>query len=73
MDDAKKRYQIKGRRITPWNRSRQLSAIRDLDGALQEIARENGKKGGRPKRMATVQGAEGTQRETKNGGISTKL
>ena len=27
------RYQIKGRRITRFNRSRQLSAIRDLDGA----------------------------------------
>src|SRR5260370_4482618 len=27
------RYQIKGRRITRYNNSRQLSAIRDLDGA----------------------------------------
>jgi len=27
------RYQIKGRRITRYNKSRQLSAIRDLDGA----------------------------------------
>ena len=27
------RYQIKGRRITRYNSSRQLSAIRDLDGA----------------------------------------
>jgi hypothetical protein len=27
------RYQIKGRRITRWNHSRQLGAIRDLEGA----------------------------------------
>jgi hypothetical protein len=27
------RYQVKGRRITPWNRSRQLGAIRGLSGA----------------------------------------
>jgi hypothetical protein len=27
------RYQIKGRRLTRFNKSRQLSAIRDLDGA----------------------------------------
>ncbi len=30
VDSAGRRYQIKGRRITPQNQSRQLSAIRDL-------------------------------------------
>src|ERR1035437_10194926 len=29
----KTRYQIKGRRVTRYNKSRQLSAIRDLEGA----------------------------------------
>lgn len=28
------RYQVKGRRITPWNKSRQLSAIRGLDAPV---------------------------------------
>ena len=32
VDDDNVRYQIKGRRLTRHNRSRQLSAIRDLDG-----------------------------------------
>lgn len=32
IDDACKRYQIKGRRLHRRNTSRQLSAIRDLDG-----------------------------------------
>lgn len=31
VDDDGARYQIKCRRITAWNRSRQLSAMRDLD------------------------------------------
>ena len=30
-DDSGLRYQVKGRRMTPWNKSRQLSAIRGLD------------------------------------------
>ena len=30
LDSAGARYQIKGRRITPWNPSTQLSAVRDL-------------------------------------------
>jgi hypothetical protein len=30
LDSAGARYQIKGRRITPWNPSMQLSAVRDL-------------------------------------------
>ena len=30
VDAAGVRYQVKGRRITPWNRSRQLGAIRGL-------------------------------------------
>lgn len=32
VDQEGKRYQIKGRRITKFNASRQLSAIRDLEG-----------------------------------------
>jgi hypothetical protein len=32
LDDAGTRYQVKGRRIHQRNKSRQLSAIRDLDG-----------------------------------------
>ena len=32
VDSDGNRYQIKGRRLTSHNRSRQLSAIRDLDG-----------------------------------------
>lgn len=31
-DDAEIRYQIKGRRLTPHNKSRQLGALRDLPG-----------------------------------------
>lgn len=31
-DSAGNRYQIKGRRLNKWSKSRQLSAIRDLDG-----------------------------------------
>jgi hypothetical protein len=31
VDAAGARYQVKGRRITPWNPSRQLSAIRGLE------------------------------------------
>lgn len=30
VDAAKVRYQVKGRRMTPWNKSRQLGAIRGL-------------------------------------------
>ncbi len=33
IDDTGSRYQIKGRRLTPFNGSRQLSAIRNLDSA----------------------------------------
>ncbi len=33
LDPDGTRYQIKGRRITRFNKSRQLSAIRDFDGA----------------------------------------
>jgi len=33
LDNAGLRYQIKGRRVTRFNKSRQLSAIRDFDGA----------------------------------------
>lgn len=33
VDQNGTRYQIKGRRVTRFNRSRQLSAIRDFDGA----------------------------------------
>lgn len=32
VDASGARYQIKGRRITPWNPSLQLSAVRDLPG-----------------------------------------
>lgn len=32
IDDEGRKYEIKGRRITPRNKSRQLSAIRDIDG-----------------------------------------
>lgn len=31
-DHQGRRYEIKGRRLTSWNKSRQLSAIRDIDG-----------------------------------------
>ena len=31
-DRRGRRYEIKGRRLTPWNNSRQLSAIRDIEG-----------------------------------------
>jgi hypothetical protein len=31
VDTAGLRYQVKGRRMTPWNRSRQLGAIRGLE------------------------------------------
>jgi hypothetical protein len=34
------RYQIKGRRITRFNNSRQLSAIRDLGGGISTFLRE---------------------------------
>jgi hypothetical protein len=33
VDAGGRRYQIKGRRITPWNPSTQLSAVRDLHEA----------------------------------------
>ena len=61
--------------FTSWLGKRSYKARLERLGLsrLQEIARENGKKGGRPRREAKVQAAEGTQRETKHGGISTKI
>ena len=38
-------------------------------GRLQEIARQNGKKGGRPK----GRGNNAVQKDTEHGGISTKV
>lgn len=39
---------------------------------LQEIARENGRKGGRPKGSGGMRG-KGTQKEADHGAISTKV
>ena len=42
-------------------------------GRLQEIARENGKKGGRPKGTSKIGGSSAEPKDTKHGGISTKV
>jgi hypothetical protein len=42
-------------------------------GRLQEIARQNGKKGGRPKGSGKGRGNNAAQRDTQHGGISTKV
>ena len=42
-------------------------------GRLQEIARENGKKGGRPKGISKIGGNGAEPKDTKHGGISTKV
>jgi hypothetical protein len=40
---------------------------------LQEIARENGKKGGRPRATAKKQPQTAAQKDGKHGGVSTKV
>jgi len=40
---------------------------------LQEIARQNGKKGGRPKGSGNGRGNNVAQKDTQYGGISTKV
>lgn len=42
-------------------------------GRLQEIARQNGKKGGRPKGSGKGRGNNAVQKDTEHGGISTKV
>ena len=59
--------------FTSWLGKRSYKARLERLGLsrLQEIARENGKKGGRPRRTEKVQ--EAHSGETKHGGISTKV
>ena len=61
--------------FTSWLGKRSYKARLERLGLsrLQEIARENGKKGGRPRRTGKAKEADDTQRETKHGGISTKV
>lgn len=40
---------------------------------LQEIARQNGKKGGRPKGSGKVRGNNSSQKDTQHVGISTEV
>ena len=42
-------------------------------GRLQEIARQNGKKGGRPKGSGKPRGNKTAQKDTEHGGISTEV
>lgn len=59
--------------FTSWLGKRSYKARLERLGLsrLQEIARENGKKGGRPRRTEKVQ--EAHRGETEHGGISTKV
>jgi len=61
--------------FTSWLGKRSYKARLERLGLsrLQEIARENGKKGGRPKVVAKSGGSKPSPKDNKNGGISTKV
>lgn len=61
--------------FTSWLGKRSFKARLERLGLsrLQEIARENGKKGGRPKGTGKGRGTSASQEESKHGGISTKV
>lgn len=61
--------------FTSWLGKRSYKARLERLGLsrLQEIARENGKKGGRPKGTSKIRGNSAAPKDTKHGGISTKV
>jgi hypothetical protein len=61
--------------FTSWLGKRSYKARLERLGLsrLQEIARENGKKGGRPKGISKIRSNGAAPKDTKHGGISTKV
>ena len=61
--------------FTSWLGKRSYQARLERLGLsrLQEIARENGKKGGRPKGTGKHRRNNASHKDTENGGISTKV
>lgn len=61
--------------FTSWLGKRSYKARLERLGLsrLQEIARENGKKGGRPKGSGKKTGNRAAQKDSEHGGISTKV
>jgi hypothetical protein len=61
--------------FTSWLGKRSYKARLERLGLsrLQEIARENGKKGGRPKGSGKIRGNTAAQKDCNHGGISTKV
>lgn len=61
--------------FTSWLGKRSYKARLERLGLerLQEIARENGKKGGRPRATTKKQPQTAAQKDGKHGGVSTKV
>ena len=61
--------------FTSWLGKRSYKARLERLGLkrLQEIARENGKKGGRPRAKAKKQPQAAAQKDGEHGGVSTKV
>jgi hypothetical protein len=61
--------------FTAWLGKRSYKARLERLGLdrLQEIARENGKKGGRPKGSGKKRRKAATEKDGKHGGVSTKV